>query len=149
MSNALAPLVITSLIAALSGLFPAFITWRFLKNERDVPVTRQESIINYSIIACLTALHICEAMKSIYFGLEYKGYSYVLGIIGRSTLKSLIDFLSEAGHILTIAIVLQRMVGLIAPPKQFTDEQNSDIHTNSSYAIMIGRLGTPLLAFCN
>lgn len=119
-----------------------------MKNERDVPASRQETLINYTIVACLTTLHICEAMKSIYFGLEYRGYSMIIAAISRSTLKLFIDFLSEAGHILTIGVVLQRMISLTAPPKQFTDEQHSDIHTNFSYVIMISRLATPLLGLC-
>ncbi len=147
MSAALGPLAVSSIAATISGAFPAFCTWRFLKNERDLPYTSQEKWTNYSIIATLTLLHLCEVAKSVYFGLEYSHKESVFAFVGRAGVKMVIDILAEAAHIMTILTVLQRMVGLVVPPQQLGSENRRELHVLLSFAIAACRAGIPILAF--
>lgn len=150
MSNELAPLVVCSIFGILSGIFPAFCTFRFVRHNKDVPVASREKYINYTIISCLICFHVCEGVKATYFGLEYSQTNALFNIISRVGLKVLIDLLAECSHILLIFAVLQRMTALIVPTKQFgLDENQKDIHILLAYGIAAIRVGFPVLAIGN
>lgn len=142
MSDALTPMVVTSVFATITGFFPSFCSWRFYKNEAEVPVTRTEKQINYIIIAALTALHLAEVVKSFYFGFEYQGSKY-----GEVALIALISVLAEAGHILTLFAVLARGLSLVNSTKQLTDENRRDFNSMVVYVLGASRLCLPILAY--
>lgn len=71
MSDAYAPFIISSLAATVIGILPIFVGWRMTMQERDYPLSKQEKNVNYTIMACVGLMHVAEALKAAYFGLEY------------------------------------------------------------------------------
>lgn len=145
---ALTPLVLASITTAITSVFPAFVSWRFFRNEQDMPSTKQERTIQYAIIACLTFLHLAEAAKAAYFGLIYSNANYLLSIVPRLALQYVISFLAEAAHILLVCVVMMRMSGLVEIRRKgfaSLDHPSYDVYTLIGYAIIISRLFLPFI----
>lgn len=148
-SQALGPLVLTTISAAVTGIFPAFVSYRFYRNEQDLPATKQEKYIQYGIITCLTFLHLAEAAKAAYFGLLYSNANYLLSFVPRLALQYVINILTELGHIFLVAVVVMRMAGLVdIRRKSFInhDRPTHDVYSLVGFAVTVTRSVLPLIA---
>jgi len=148
-SSALNLLVVTTISTAVTSIFPAFVSWRYYRNEQDLPTTNQEKHTQYILIACLTFLHLAEAAKAAFFGLLYSNANYLLSLVPRIALLHVINIFTEIAHILLICVVMMRMSGLMnIRKKNFVspDQNDRDPYTLAGYAIVITRVMLPLLS---
>jgi hypothetical protein len=148
MSSAFVPFVVSTLNSIYLGALPIFVGWRLKRLEQDVPVTRGERKATYAIIACVTFLHIAEAMKGAYFGLEYNHREAIFAFIGRSGLHFALNTFAELGHMLTFAVVLMRTIQLVTPPQQFDENTKMNMEVVGAYTLLVSRILCPLLMWC-
>lgn len=148
MSSAVIPLTLSSLAAAITSIFPAFVTFRFYRLHKESPLPRQEIYIQVLTVACLTFLHFNEVLKSAYFGLEYSQNDTSSPM--RQTIGQAINFFTEAGHISVVLVVLARMSSLVAIQATSVEfgqaGRERDIHFLVSIGLAFVRCAMPLLA---
>lgn len=68
----------STITAAILGALPIVVGYRFRKLQEAGSVSLNEKRITYLTIACLSFLHVSEALKSIYFGMLYSNTKAVL-----------------------------------------------------------------------
>ena len=79
--NLLPPLIAASVVGATLGIFSPYLTWKLFQREKLTKLSKNVKQYTWTTIIALTLLHLCEAFKSVAFGLQYRGEESLLGIL--------------------------------------------------------------------